>query len=110
MAATYAKLKGRGDMQMGSRVEGVIFDFKADAAYATGGYPITAAAIGMKRITAISDFGPVTAGASGKVAEYDQVNGKVKILVSAAAASALQEVANASDQSGVTRRMVALGY
>lgn len=109
MAATLTKFKGRGDVQLGAKVEGSIIDFKGDAAYATGGYVVTPAAVGLKRIIAIVDLGPITAGATGKVVEYDQVNAKLKVLVSAAAASPLQEVANASDQSGVTRRLLCLG-
>ncbi len=111
MAATVAKVKGRGDVQMGARVEGAIADLTGDASYVTGGYAVTPAMFGLKRIIAIIDLGTaITAGATGKILEYDAVNSKVKILQTGGAINTpFAEVANASNQSTTTRRVLALG-
>jgi hypothetical protein len=112
MAATLAKLKGRGDVQMGARVEGAIVDFTGDASYPAGGYAVTPAQFGLKRIVAIVDLGPQTAGATGRLAEYDPVNAKVKLLLvnaPASTATPLAEVTAATNVTTVTRRLLALG-
>ena len=110
MGLTVTKVRGTSEQVLG-KVRGVMCDVAADNSYVTGGEACTADLFGLKRLLAVQDLNtPTTAGGTGKQYEFDVTNAKLKILVSAAAGSALQEVANASDQSGVTRRVLALGY
>jgi hypothetical protein len=103
MAATIAKVKGR-EADLGP-YRAVLVDVTGDASYPIGGYAITPRGLGFARvIVGMLDAGPVTAGAQLRFVEYDRVNSKVKIQAAGV------EVANASNQSTVTRRVMFLGY
>ncbi len=109
MALTVTKVRGVSEQVLG-KVRAVMADVTGDASYVTGGLACTPELFGLKRLFAVSDLDtPTVAGGTGKRFEFDQANAKLKVLVSAAAGSAMQEVANASDQSGVTRRVLAYG-
>jgi hypothetical protein len=104
MALTVTKVKGYSEQQLG-KVAGAIADVQFDNSYATGGEAVTPAMFGFKQLIAIQDLDTaITAGAAGKQTEWDKTNGKLKLLT-----GALVEAANLSDQSGVTRRVLALG-
>lgn len=87
----------------GDRLE-VLIDVVGDASYPTGGYPLTAAQLGLSTEL---DFinGTVYAAPVATITSvsYDAVNSKLKFLAGGA------EVANATNLSTVTVRLVAKG-
>ena len=110
MGLTVTKVRGTSEQVLG-KVRGVMADVAFDASYPTGGEACTADLFGLKRLLAVQELNtPTTSGATGKQVEFDVTNAKLKLLVSGGSGSALAEVSNASDQSGVTRRVLALGY
>lgn len=79
-------------------------DVTCDSSYATGGYSLTAADLGLQRI----DF--VDAGASGGyVPEYNYSTNKLLVRWSGGSGAVLSQVTNATDLSAVTFRLYVLG-
>ena len=79
----------------------VIADVTFDASYPTGGEAIAAAAdLGLSSL----DFLQIEQNEAGVVVAYDRANGKLLVQ-----SGALAEVADLSDQSGVSVRVFAIG-
>lgn len=109
MGLTVTKVRGVSEQVLG-KVRAVLADVTADSSYVTGGEAVTAAMFGLSQLHAIADLDtPTTSGGTGKRYEFDKANGKLKVLVSHADGGALVQVASESDQSGVTRRVLAYG-
>jgi hypothetical protein len=72
-----------------------IFDVAGDASYATGGYPLSLSSLSNRTVYGINDGGAI-------IALWDAVNLKVKFITAATGA----EVANASNQSAVTVKLL----
>lgn len=78
-----------------------------DAAYVTGGEPLTLAQLGLRAADVVN-----AQSSGGYIFEYDYVNQKLKAYYAnypGAAAGPLVEVANATDLSAISTRVVAEG-
>lgn len=101
MAATPTAVR-RNDVHGNQRK--TITDVVMDNSYPTGGEPLTAAQLGLQLVQD-AECEVVARGANGPVsANYDIANAKLKAL------SATGEVANLTDLSAATVRVVAYGY
>ena len=74
----------------------------ADASYATGGYPVTAAEFGM---TQILDVSLSTVGVGTHFAVFDYTNSKIMVFVAAGT-----QVANAADINTLRFKIRVTGY
>lgn len=106
MALTFTR---RGDTAyriVGAQKE-TITDVLFDSSYPTGGEAVTAAELGLNRVETATAV--VQGIASGSVnvtsADYDETNAKILLYDETPA-----EVANTSDMSGTTVRVIARGY
>jgi hypothetical protein len=77
-----------------------ILTITCDNAYPTGGYPLPAAKMGLTTI----DFVFPSSSSTGHSVHYDHANSKLKLFTTAGA-----EVANNTDLSAVTLRILAIG-
>lgn len=98
------------DRESSGRERATIADVNFGAGYTSGGTAFTAADFGLVALRSLHDVNsPQTAGAAGKIAEWDVTNGKLKLLQSAGAGNPFADVGT-TDQSGSTRRVRAVGF
>lgn len=90
---------------MAGRLQYKVITFTGDSSYATGGYALAAADVGMNSILFVQ-----FSDAAGYNAVYDYSTGKIKLNVTGAAANAvLNEVPNATNVSSVAFRVLIFG-
>lgn len=84
----------------------VIADVALDSSYPTGGEAVTASQFGLQALQFV-----LPSTAAGYMFEFDHTNGKIKAVApTSAAAGAGTEVANTTNLSAVTVRVLAMGY
>jgi len=106
MAFSTAAVRQASDVHGNQKV--TVTDITADASYAAGGAPVTAAALGLAFVQSCLSANIVTAAATGNAIDavgLPQTDGSVKLKLNAAAA----EVANGAG-TGLVVRLVAAGY
>jgi hypothetical protein len=87
-----------------------VYDFVlgTGANYPTGGEPLAASLVGLRRIISVKECGVAKAtsgGATARTVSYDYTNNKLQIYTTGSA-----EAANNSDQSTITARLEIIGY
>lgn len=81
--------------------EAVVADVTFDSSYPTGGEPLTAADLGMLNIEYLE---ATQKGVASRLAEYDYANAKLLLFTALST-----EAANASNQSTIVVRVLAIG-
>lgn len=120
----------------GQRVEGnkrkIDWDITYDSSYVTGGEPVTAAQLGLRRVESLTPHGPFrnTAGTASITVSFDRTNLKLlaynvgahthtentaaaytqNATTAASTAASQAEVANATDLSTFSGRVTVSGY
>ena len=89
--------------KFGNFVDGTLADITFDASYPTGGYAVAASDFGLDRVLDTVMVNNVTAAGTRLVA-YDPATKKLKIFTALST-----EASNASDQSAIVARVVAIG-
>ena len=107
MALTFTDVK-RINIQKSGGIRFAVIDITFDNSYATGGWAVTPANLGMSVIYGMIALGPQVA-AAGSLITYDPVNGKLLAFKSTAAGSLFGEIAAADLNTRVCRFYVVGG-
>jgi|SRR5579871_7015603 len=105
MAATVTVNVTPTDASVSNRKEKVV-DVAYDNSYPTGGYAIAPSAVGLEQILAVLAGGNL----AGYIPSYNQATGKLQLFQQSAATGALTEVANTTNVSAVSHRLVFFGW
>jgi len=88
-----------------------VAEFTYDATYAANGYAVTAAALGLKAITFVSDGVASGAANTGFAVDWDHANSKLKVYKPGADGDPMDEAAtNQASLTGLTSRHLVIGY
>jgi hypothetical protein len=111
MALTTTRITGVRDTVIGNK-KLVTRHVTFDSSYATGGEPLVPSDFGLKAIDSVIPAGPARKadGTSAVIPSYDHTNQKLMAYWSAGSGAAPTQVANATDLSTYTARLVVVGF